>query len=79
MIDFVEVMQRMKSILLAQSRAKKVLDKDVAIALELDPLYYAVMKKRKKIPYESLAYFCKKEKISINWMLLEQKPQYLTS
>ncbi len=79
MIDFVEVMQRMKSILLPQSTSKKVLDKDVAIALELDPLYYAVMKKRKKIPYESLAYFCKKEKISINWMLLEQKPQYLTS
>jgi hypothetical protein len=79
MIDFVEVMQRMKSILLTQSTAKKVLDKDVAIALKLDPLYYAVMKKRKKIPYESLAYFCKKEKISINWMLLEQKPQYLTS
>lgn len=79
MIDFVEVMQRMKSILLTQSTGKKVLDKDVAIALQLDPLYYAVMKKRKKIPYESLAYFCKKEKISINWILLEQKPQYLTS
>lgn len=78
MIDFQEVMQRVKSILLQESRETKILDRDLASALDLDPQYFAVIKRRKKIPYENLAYFCKENKISINWILLAQKPQYLT-
>ena len=78
MIDFHEVMQRVKQILVAQTQKEKVLDRDIADSLELDPQYFAVIKRRKKIPYESLAHFCKQHKISMTWILLAQKPQYLT-
>ena len=78
MIDFLEVMQRVKTILVSHIKKDKILDKDIANALKLDPQYYAVMKKRKKIPYESIAYFSKTHKLNMNWILLAQKPQYLT-
>ena len=77
MIDFYEVMQRVKIILSSKIQKNKVLDKDIAIALKLDPQYYAVMKKRNKIPYEAIAYFAKSHKVSMNWILLAQKPEYL--
>ena len=78
MIDFQEVMQRVKTILLQESKQAKVLDRDIASALNLDPQYFAVIKRRKKIPFVHLAYFCKAHKISMNWVLMEQKPQYLS-
>ena len=78
MIDFYEVMGRIKKILSAQIKKEKILDKELAKALCLDPQYYAVMKRRKKIPYESIAYFSKSHKLNMNWILLAQKPQYLT-
>ena len=78
MIDFQEVMQRVKTILLKESKQAKVLDRDIASALDLDPQYFAVIKRRKKIPFVHLAYFCKTHKISMNWVLMEQKPQYLS-
>ena len=78
MIDFHDVMQRVREVLLTQTPKEKILDRDIADSLSLDPQYFAVIKKRKKIPYESLAHFCKHQKISLNWILLAQKPQYLT-
>ncbi len=78
MIDFHEVMQRIKEILLFKTKKDKILDRDIADTLKLDPQYYAVIKRRKKIPYEKLAYFCKENKISMNWILLEQKPKNLS-
>jgi len=77
MIDFQEVMQRIKKFLIIQTKQEKILDRDIADALKLDPQYYAVIKRRKKIPYEKVAYFCKENRISMNWILLEQKPQNL--
>lgn len=77
MIDFNEVMQRIKEILTRTTTKEKILDRDIANSLNLDPQYFAVIKRRKKIPYEKLAYFCKANKISMNWVLLEQKPQNL--
>lgn len=78
MIDFHEVMNRTKKILLGQTNKTKILDRDIANALGLKPQYFAVIKKRKKIPYEQLALFCKEHKISMNWLLMQQNPQYLT-
>jgi hypothetical protein len=78
MIDFYEVMKRIKSTLSSQNKKKKVLDKDVALALNIDPKNYAVIKKRKKIPYESIAYYSKQNRLNMNWILFAQKPQYLT-
>jgi len=78
MIKFSEVMQRVKTVLSKHIEKEKILDKDVALALQIDPQYYAVMKKRNKVPYESIAYFSKSYKLNMNWLLLAQKPQYLT-
>ena len=78
MINFHEVMQRVKEILSSQTQKEKIRDRDIADSLELDPQYFAVIKRRQKIPYESLAHFCKHHKISLNWILLAQKPQYLS-
>jgi len=78
MIDFHAVMHRIKEILTLQSQKEKILDRDIAYALNLTPQYFAVIKRRQKIPYESIAYFCNQHRISMNWILLAQKPQYLT-
>ena len=78
MIDFYEVMQRVRKVLSTQIKKDKILDKDVALALKIDPQNYAVIKRRKRIPYESIAYFSKKHKLNMNWILFAQKPQYFT-
>jgi len=78
MIDFRTVMQRIREILIAQEKKKKILDREIASALHLNPQYFAVIKKRNKIPYEAIAYFCKEQHVNMNWVLLKQKPTYLT-
>jgi len=77
MIEFQDVMSRVREILLQENNIEKIRDRDVAASLDLDPQYFAVIKRRKKIPYENLAYFCKKHTVSLNWILLKQKPQHL--
>ena len=78
MIDFNDVMFRIKQILTNHSKKNKIFDKDIALALELHPQNYAVMKKRKKIPYQSIAYFSQAHNLNMNWVLLADKPKYLT-
>jgi len=78
MMNFYEVMQRIRDVLQEQIKKEKILDKDIALALEINPQNYAVIKKRQKIPYEAIAYFSKKNKMNMNWILFAQKPQYLT-
>ena len=77
MIDFLEVTERIRTILHSILQKEKIYDRDIAHALKLDPQYYAVIKKRKKIPYESIALFCQHYKVSINWILFSQKPKLL--
>jgi len=77
MIEFNAVTERIKLSLSSGNQKKKILDKEIAKALNLEPQYYAVIKKRKKIPYEHIAYFSKKNKLNMNWILLADEPQYL--
>jgi len=77
MIVFKDVMARVKEILALNTQKEKILDRDIANSLKLNPQYFAVIKRRNKIPYESLAYFSKETNINLNWLLLEQKPKYL--
>ena len=78
MIHFYDVMQRIQHILKVLHKKDKIFDKEIALALKLDPQYFAVIKRRRKIPYEAIAYFAKVHKLNMNWILLAQKPQYLT-
>ena len=78
MIEFKTVMQRIREILIAQEKKEKILDREIASALHLEPQYFAVIKKRNKIPYEAIARFCQEQHVNMNWILMEQKPTYLT-
>lgn len=77
MIAFEDVTTRIRTILSTQLKKEKVLDKDVAFALDIDPQNYAVIKRRNKIPYEAIAYFSKNNKLNMTWILFNQKPKYL--
>ncbi|MDD2399021.1 MAG: hypothetical protein PHR75_00220 [Sulfurovum sp.] len=76
MIEFKTVIKRIKYIIALHSYKKKILDKDIAEALELSAAYFAVIKRREKIPYEAIAYFCKKYHVNMNWILMAQEPQH---
>ena len=56
MINFDDSIQRIKEVLTHEAHNEKVLDKDIAKALKLNPQYFAVIKKRKKVPYEAISY-----------------------
>ncbi|MBN2722209.1 MAG: hypothetical protein JXQ77_05270 [Campylobacterales bacterium] len=68
-MEFEEIINRLKEIISQSLETKKIYDKDVAMALELDPQYFAVIKKRKKIPFEAIAYFSHNNHENMNWIL----------
>ena len=72
MIVFNEIMQRIRELLVEREEKEIIYDKDIAGALALTPEYFAVIKKRGKIPYEAIAAFCHRHHISLNWILLGQ-------
>jgi len=78
MIDFDKVMHRVRNILSTQKKKEKILDKDIAFALAINPQNYAVIKRRQRIPYEAIAHFSRKNKLNMTWILFAQKPKYLT-
>ncbi len=77
MIHFNDIIQRIEKIIAVNMENRRVYNKEVAQALELTPEYFAVIKKRGKIPYEAITTFCRKREISINWILFGQEPQKL--
>ncbi len=79
MIQFHLVFERLEAILREKSGQKKVLNKTIARELGLTPEYFAVIKKRGKIPYMALALFAQREGINLNWLLLGTHPKHLHS
>ena len=79
MIVFDDIILRVKSIISTDKNRERIYNKEIAGALGLSPEYFAVIKKRGKIPYEALAHFCREHKISLNWILFGQKPERLHS
>lgn len=77
MFDFKALLPKIKDILSKEVGNKKVFDKDVADALEINQLTFATMKNRGKIPYEEVLNFCAKRKISINWLFYDQATRSL--
>lgn len=68
-MDFLQIIERIREILKTALQKDKIYDRDIAYALGLDPQYFAVIKRRNRIPFESIAYFCHNENISMNWIL----------
>ncbi len=77
MIAFNDTMERLRSFIDKERNQKKILDRELASALSLDPQYFAVIKRRNKIPYEALAHYCHQHNLSLNWLLFAQEPQQL--
>ncbi|MEA3491418.1 MAG: hypothetical protein U9R27_05915 [Campylobacterota bacterium] len=77
MIVFHDVTKRIEEVLSATDRKKRIYNKEIAKALQLSPEYFAVIKKREKIPYEAIATFGRNRKISINWILFGQEPKFI--
>jgi len=77
MIDFHEVIERMKDIISSKKIGGKVYDKDVAAELGIAQATFATMKKRGSIPYREIMEFCARRKISINWLFFDQPAEML--
>jgi len=77
-MNFEKIIEKIKDILSNEIGNRKVFNKDVAKALNLTPENLSVLKKRNKIPYEEIAYFCAKRKISINWLLFDQNEEEIS-
>lgn len=76
-MDIGEIVEKVKDILSREKAGQRILDRDVALALEILPQSFACMKSRQKIPYEELLKFCAKRKISANWLFYGQTPESL--
>jgi len=76
--NFEKIIEKIKDILSNEIGNRKVFNKDVAKALNLTPENLSILKKRNKIPYEEIAYFCAKRKISINWLLFDQNEEEIS-
>lgn len=63
------IIKRIRLAVKTNTKSKRIYDKDIALLLKLEPQYFAVIKKRGKIPYKELAAFCFDNEIDLKWML----------
>ncbi|WP_457608675.1 LexA family transcriptional regulator [Nitratifractor sp.] len=77
MIDFQEIIERIKDIISTKKIGSRVYDKDVAAELGIAQATFATMKKRGSIPYREIMEFCARKKISINWLFFDQPAEML--
>lgn len=77
MIEFGEIMEKLKDVISTKKIGGKVFDKDVAMELGIPQASFATMKKRNSIPYEELMRFCASKKLSINWLFFDQPVEML--
>jgi hypothetical protein len=67
--DFIMIMNRLKNIVAKKLDCDKIYDKELANELCITPSYYAVAKRRRKILFEEILYYCHLNNININWIL----------
>jgi len=77
MFSFKEIVKKLKLILSDQLESKRVLNKDVANALNINYNTFKQMIHQNRIPYEEILVFCAKRHISINWLFFDQLPESL--
>ena len=73
-MDINEIIEKLKDILSSEYPSRKIFDKDVASALVMSKESLSHLKKKNGVPYEQIAKFCAKRKISINWATCKFKP-----
>ncbi len=65
MRDFIAVVYELKGYI-SQDTKVKVLDKDVADALQISQMNFATLKRRNSTPYKHILEYCKKENLCCN-------------
>ena len=77
MNDFKEIIKVLKEYL-SQRIKSKVLDKDVALLLEINQARFATIKKRNVTPFEDILLFCQREDINVNTIFFEERVKKVT-
>ncbi|BAK73765.1 S24 family peptidase [Arcobacter sp. L] len=77
MINFSEILEKIKDILSQEVGNKRVLDKNIATALNINYDNFRKQKARGSIPYYEIMSFLAKRNISINWFFFNQLPESL--
>jgi len=70
MRDFHSIIKVLR-VYLAKGKKIKVLDKDVASALEISQSKFATIKRRNSIPFENILEFCKKKELCCSEFFFE--------
>ena len=70
MRDFEAIINELK-LYLAVEKNKKVLDKDVAIALNMSQANFATIKRRNSTPYKNILKFCKEKDLCCSDIFFE--------
>lgn len=77
MVEFGEIIEKLKDVISSKKIGGKVFDKDVAMELGIAQTSFATMKKRNSIPYKELIEFCASKRLSINWLFFDQPVEML--
>ncbi len=78
MLNYKEIIEKLKDIISHELNNKKIFDKDIALALEIDYDNFRKQKTRdNSIPYYEIMSFLAKRNISINWFFFNQLPESL--
>lgn len=73
-MTFNNALEKLRTVLSKELNKTRVLDKDVAKALNIPQMTFTSMKKRGSIPYKEVMDFCADRGISINWLFYGQTP-----
>ncbi|MFW3341823.1 S24 family peptidase [Aliarcobacter butzleri] len=77
MQNYNEILEKLKDILSKGLDNKKVFDKDIAKALNINYDVFRKAKQYNKVPYFEIMQFLAKRNISINWFFFNQLPESL--
>lgn len=72
-----EILEKLKDIISTELENKKIFDKDIATALDINYDSFRKQKARGSIPYYEIMSFLAKRNISINWFFFNQLPESL--
>lgn len=77
MQNYTEILEKIKDILSQELGNKKIFDKDIATALDINYDNFRKQKARSSIPYYEIMSFLAIRNISINWFFFNQLPESL--
>lgn len=77
MHNYIEILEKIKDILSQELGNKKIFDKDIAQALNINHDSFRKQKARGSIPYYEIMSFLAIRNISINWFFFNQLPESL--